>query len=182
MDENLTVEEHLGGSLTRCWEDEGSLDWAINKFNVKSMIDIGCGQGCQVKLARSKGLEAIGIDGDSRVITKDLHIQHDFVKSKFLSTRTYDLAWSVEFLEHVYEEFMPNYMTAFQSSKYVIATHAPPGKIGHHHVNCQVPEYWHEKFDEYGFRYDEELTKELRKNTTMGKYFMRKYGLFFIKK
>ena len=182
MDKNIEVAEHLGGGEGRCWIDEGSLDWAINKFNIKSMIDVGCGQACQVELARSKGLEAIGVEGDPRVLKDDLQIHFDFTEGVFQPPKQYDLAWSVEFLEHVYEKYIPNYMPAFQSAKYVIATHALPGKPGNHHVNCQIPEYWHEKFDEYGYRYDDELTRELRKNTTMGKYFMRKHGLFFVKK
>ena len=177
----IEVEEHLGGGEVRCWEDEGTLDWAIQTFNVKSMIDIGCGQACQVKLAREKGLEAIGIDADPRVLTPDLHIKHDFAKEKFSIDQKFDLAWSCEFLEHVYEEYIPNYMPAFQSAKIVICTHAPPGRPGTHHVNCQTPDYWKDVFYQYGFRWDEQGTQMIRQRTTMGKAFMRKYGLLFIK-
>ena len=42
------VPAHLGGQNGRCWDDEGCLDWAIKTFDVKSMLDIGCGYGCQV--------------------------------------------------------------------------------------------------------------------------------------
>jgi|TARA_B110000977_G_C10942065_1_gene441256 hypothetical protein len=176
----VDIDEHLGGGEGRCWTDEGCLDWAINNLNIKSMIDIGCGQACQVELAREKNLRAIGVEGDPRCIKEDLQIQFDFSKGKFSIEEKFDLAWSVEFLEHVYEEFIPNYMTAFQAAKYVICTHAPPGKKGYHHVNCNTKEYWIDIFDQYGFDFNEKLTNKVRTSTTMGKAFMRKYGLVFI--
>jgi len=146
------------------------------------MIDIGCGQACQVEAARKRGLRAIGIEGDPRCLKDDLQIQFDFSKGKFSIDEEFDLAWSVEFLEHVYEEFIPNYMPAFQAAKYVICTHAPPGKKGHHHVNCNTKEYWIEIFNQYGFDYDQKGTDMIRTSTTMGKAFMRKYGLMFIRR
>ena len=60
------VPAHLGGQNGRCWDDEGCLDWAIETFKVKSMLDIGCGYGCQVGLARSKGLQPIGLEGEPK--------------------------------------------------------------------------------------------------------------------
>jgi|SRR5210317_1316262 len=176
------VEKHLGGGENRCWDDEGTLNWAIKMLNVKSMIDVGCGLGCQVKLAREKGLRAIGVDGDPRVITPDLHIHFDFAKDKFSIDEEFDLAWSCEFLEHVYEEYIPNYMPAFQSAKFVICTHALPGKKGYHHVNCQTADYWKDVFDQYGFSYDTRGTEMVRQMTTMGKGFMRKNGLMFVRR
>ena len=70
----LEVEEHLGGGEGRCWVDEGSLDKVIETFNITSMIDIGCGQACQVEAARKRGLRAIGIEGDPRCLKDDLQI------------------------------------------------------------------------------------------------------------
>ena len=176
------VETHLGGGERRCWIDEGNLDNAIETLGIKSMIDIGCGLACQVEAARERGLRAIGVEGDPRCLKDDLQIQFDFSKGKFSINEEFDLAWSVEFLEHVYEEFIPNYMPAFQAAKYVICTHAPPGKKGYHHVNCNTKEYWIDIFDQYVFDYDEEGTNMIKKSTTMGKAFIRKYGLMFIRR
>jgi len=99
----------------------------------------------------------------------------------------YDIGWSVEFVEHVYEKYMDNYMPAFQKCKVVAITYAPPGTPGHHHVNLQKEDYWIGKFKEYGFTYNEELSLKLRDSSTMNlnrksheKRFVQKRGMVFI--
>lgn len=34
---------HLGGHLYRTWTDEKTLKYLIEKYEVKSMVDVGCG-------------------------------------------------------------------------------------------------------------------------------------------
>lgn len=174
---------HLGGGEMRCHDDKGSLLWVKEKFNIKNMLDIGCGQGCQPRLAQSLGIDATGIDGDFSIKRKlDKFILHDYTTGPYdFKDQKFDLIWSVEFVEHVEEEYLPNFMKNFQLGKYVIMTFAPPGKAGHHHVNCRPAEYWIEKFNEYGFKYDEKSTAELKKACTMGKDFIRNNGMFFVR-
>ena len=155
----------------------------ISEYNVKSFLDIGCGPGGMVALAGMRGLEAVGIDGDWEVPKErdtDIII-HDFTNGPCLTTKAdFDLGWSVEFLEHVDEKYQDNYMQAFARCKYVVATAAPPGHTGHHHVNCQTQEYWHGVFDKYGFDYDDAVTQRIRtEESNMQKPFMQKTGMFF---
>lgn len=180
------LEEHLGGHGNKTHLDNGALDWAIDRFGIQSYLDIGCGPGGMVELANSKNLEVLGVDGDYTLhrYNRDAFLIHDFTTGPAPIEKKYDLAWSVEFVEHVYEEYMPNYMPAFQQCKYVIMTYAPPGWEGHHHVNLQEEDYWISKFAEYGFTYNEEYTNELRRESTMNahkrkKAFVRNRGLFF---
>ncbi len=91
----------------------------------------------------------------------------------------FDLGYSVEFLEHVEEQYMDNYMYVFCGCKYVVCTAAPPGKRGHHHVNCQDTQYWIDIFAYYGFDYNEEETEYIRRKSSMTREFMRSYGMFF---
>ena len=63
----MSLPEHLGGHKNITHLDEGALDHMMRILNVKSMLDIGCGPGGMVKLAKSKGLDAYGIDGDFSV-------------------------------------------------------------------------------------------------------------------
>ena len=66
-------------------------------------------------------------------------------------------------------------------------TYAPPGWVGHHHVNCQEEYYWIDKFKGYGLEYRKDWTEELRKissmNTKKGnatkKSFVKNRGLIF---
>ena len=179
--------KHLGGHANVTHLDHGALDWAIEKWAPKTMLDIGCGPGGMVELANQRGLDAMGVDGDHTLKRYDesKFTIHDFTKGPVPDQPKYDLGWSVEFLEHVYEEFMPHYMQSFQNCKVVIATYAPPGWPGHHHVNCQKEVYWYEKFAEYGLDFDADLTAELRQISTMNinrhrSAFVKNRGLIFI--
>jgi SAM-dependent methyltransferase len=178
-----SLPSHLGGHLNKTHNDRGTLTFLINEYNIKSMLDIGCGPGGMVALAQMRGLEAVGIDGDWEVPKEpDTNIIiHDFTTGPcFTSKSQFDLGWSVEFLEHVEEKYQDFYMRAFARCKYVVCTAAPPGYPGHHHVNCQPQEYWHEVFDKYQFDYDDAVTQRIRKQeSTMQKPFMQTTGMFY---
>jgi hypothetical protein len=172
---------HLGGHQMVCHTDFGALDWAIKKFNVKTFLEVGCGLGTMISYATQKGLAARGIDGDPilpaiweeagmRDVGEPLNcVCHDFTMGPcpLIEGIHSDLSFSVEFLEHVEEKYMPNYMHAFQTSRYAICTAAPPGHTGHHHVNCKSKEYWIDAFSRYGFVYCEDFSQELREASTM---------------
>jgi len=91
-----------------------------------------------------------------------------------------NLAWCIEFLEHVEERYIDNYMNVFTSCKYAICTAAPPAKTGHHHVNCQTKQYWINVFNKYNFKYSAEITDLLKQHSTMTREFFRENGMFFI--
>ena len=175
--------DHLGGHLNKTHTDRGTLLYLKNKYNIKSMIDIGCGPGAMVQIANDRGIDAWGIDGDFTLtypqdIEKKIFL-HDFTTGKPKIDREFDLAWSCEFLEHVDEKYMDNYMDVFKKCKYVVCTAAPPGTPGHHHVNCQTNEYWYDKFLKYGFDIDAMEVNEVRNRSNMIKPFMQKWGMFY---
>ena len=74
----------------------------------------------------------------------------------------YDLVWSCEFVEHVAEEYVPNFLATFGAARFVLMTHGEPGQPGYHHVNNQSAGYWISKLASIGFRFDEQLTKVTR--------------------
>ena len=182
------LENHLGGHMNKTHLDKGALTWLADELKIKSFLDIGCGPGGMVELANKSGIQGYGVDGDYTLERYDSNkfLIHDFTKGPAPLTSKYDIAWSVEFVEHVYEEHIPNYMPAFQQCKYVVMTYAPPGWTGHHHVNLQEEDYWIAKFKEYGFYLDRLRTNELRNRSTMNypkkpkKAFVRNRGLFFV--
>ena len=179
------VPDHLGGHQGVSHLDVGTLDFLVEKYDIKTMVDVGQGPGGMVRLARQRGLDAYGVDGDPTVNPDTLH---DFSVGPLLLGDRVDLAWSVEFLEHVDAEYLPNYMAAFEGADYVFCTAAKPGEPGHHHVNCQPAHYWIGKFAEHGFVFDLGTTEHIRNTaTTMNldrpykKQFVKRNGLFFIK-
>jgi len=190
MSYDTELPDHLGGHQGITNVDEGVLDWAISRLNISSMLDIGCGPGGMVELANSRGINATGIDGDYTLERYDdsKFIIHDFSTGPVPKLNKYDLAWSVEFVEHVYEDYIPNYMPAFQKCKYVIMTYAPPGTGGHHHVNERPKDYWINRFTYAGFVHIPELSLEMRRSTTMtginGKKrkFINNTGMVFVQR
>lgn len=178
------VNGYLAGHDDVTHIDEGVLDYLIQNYNIKTMLDIGCGPGGMLDLAESKGLQSYGLDGDYTLPHKDNRFIIDFTKTEYIpgnASKAFDLAWSVEFVEHVRQEFMENFLTSFDRCKYICMTGAPPGTPGNHHVNCQPAEYWIKVFEKRGFKFNDKVTKEMKQASTMKRDFMRDNGLFFEK-
>ena len=186
MSETLPL--HLGGHKNRTHLDIGVLTYMIDKFQITSFLDIGCGPGGMVNLADELGLRSTGIDGDFTVKRSGNNfIIHDYTTGITKFNDYFDMAWSCEFVEHVDELFVPNYIKDFQRAKYVVMTYSE--KPGHHHVNLKPASYWINIFQNAGFKYDNSITQEIRNASTMntvGKFagkkeFVKTNGLFFIK-
>ena len=179
----MNLPDHLGGHQGKTHSDVGVLKYFIENFNIKSMLDVGCGPGGQVLQAREMGLHATGIDGDYTVQRPGNDwVIHDYTLGQSPIDKEVDLVWSCEFVEHVYEEYMPNFLKDFALGKMVCMTYAPPGFPGHHHVNCQPESYWIDQMDKIGFDFSSELTKNVRQVSTQRKKFVKKRGLVFTKR
>lgn len=176
----INLPSHLGGHANITHLDESTLDYLIDKYNVKSMYDVGCSVGGMVQLAQKKGVQSTGIDGDFTLKHPDEInvILHDFTTGS-LNIPEVDLSWSVEFLEHVHEKYMDNYFSVFSVSRIVFCTFSTTTR-GHHHVNVKNQEYWDSKFNDYGFNKDIESTNHIRKNSSMKRNFVRDTGTIFI--
>lgn len=135
--------------------DEGSLvpdvwNMAIDKYKITSVIDVGCGSGRELGWFRSRGLEVLGVDGLPPAGVLDI-VEHDYTLGPYVPKREFDLCWCCEFVEHIAVEFIPNFIATFQKARYVMMTHGLYWQSGHHHVNCQRPEYWIERMNTAGF-------------------------------
>jgi hypothetical protein len=161
---------HLGGcNEAGCPEVETPKLWnyLIKKYNIRSVLDIGCGFGYALKYFNEiLNLEIYGIDGSEKIrdvsFYPDKILTNDYSKGPSIFNTKIDLVWSTEFLEHVEAAYIPNFMKDICLSKYCVVTHAPPNQLGHHHVNCQTKEYWIEEFKKYGMIYDEEETQIIK--------------------
>jgi SAM-dependent methyltransferase len=160
--------KHLGGHQNKTHLDVGTLEFFKSTFNIKSMLDIGCGPGGMVNLAQEMDLYAIGVDGDFTINRSpaESFILHDFTLGPAPINEEFDLAWSCEFVEHVHEEYVPMYMPAFQQAKYVTMTYSQDPN-GYHHVNLKPAEYWIKTFGDYGLEFNSDLTAQVKQATTM---------------
>jgi len=145
--------------------------YLIDEYEIKSVLDIGCGFGYALKYFDEKlKLDIYGIDGSDKVIELSFYpdkiIANDYSKGISNFNKQIDLVWSTEFLEHVDAQHIPNFMKDISLGKYCVVTHGVPGQAGHHHVNCQSKEYWINIFKDYGMYYDEIETETVRKLAT----------------
>ena len=178
---------HLGGHGWKTHLDHGLIDHMIKKYQPKSCLDIGCGPGGMVELLNDKDIHCFGIDGDFLLVRQhpEKFLLHDFTTGVATLDQDYDWAYSCEFLEHVEEQYIKNFMPAFQRCRYVTVTHATPGMAGHHHVNLRGDQYWIDVFSEWGFKHDPEETQQIRDISTMNldlkphRQFFKSTGLFF---
>jgi SAM-dependent methyltransferase len=168
---------HLGGHGGFTTMNLPTFDFIKNKFNIKSVIDVGCGPGGMTEYINYNGVYCLGIDGDRSISAKEYILYHDYIKGKLELDEQFDLAYSVEFLEHVEEKYIPNFFDTFTKAKYVFCTAAYPGQGGHHHVNEQYPEYWIDIFSKYDFKYESDVTNEIKKTTNDP--CVTRNGLFF---
>lgn len=159
---NLTNHGDPNTYATEVW------DWMVDS-GIKSVLDIGCGEGYSTKYFIDKGIECIGIEGGENAIinspVKNNLILHDYTISNFIPSKTFDAIWCCEFVEHVEEKYVENFLETFDYSNQIFMTHAVPGQPGYHHVNCQNSDYWINLIEKRGFIYDNKLSSKLRSIT-----------------
>jgi len=126
-------------------------------FDPRSVIDAGCATGDLVAEFMTMAVDAYGIEG-SRAVMPYLECSagrvffYDLRKPLPGPSRRYDLAICFEVAEHIEPEHTEQFVLNLVSlSDRILMSAAPPGQGGHHHVNCQPPGYWVQKFWQYGF-------------------------------
>jgi len=176
--DSLTLQEesleeeggHLGGNIQG--GDSMTLypdlwKWMLKLFSVRSVLDIGCGEGHALAEFGKDGIRVMGIDGLRHNVIETINrgidcLLHDFTKGSPALEEEFDLGWSCEFVEHVEAQFLDNILAAFKRCRIVAMTHALPMQGGHHHVNCQPSEYWIDKLAGAGFTLLSQETEEAR--------------------
>jgi SAM-dependent methyltransferase len=167
--------KHLGGYIINL-TDHGDpntyatevWDWMINN-GIKSVIDVGCGEGHSTNYFLKKGIKCIGVEGGENAYNnskvKEHIFLHDYVDGPFITETYYDAIWSCEFVEHVDEQYVNNFLETFKCGNNIFMTHALPGQEGYHHVNCKDSSYWIEKIENIGFKYNDIISRKLRNLT-----------------
>ncbi len=129
----------------------------LGYFTPKSIIDIGCGTGAWLSVWQQNGVnDILGIDGnyinkDQLLINSDNFLAAEL--EEYISIKRYfNLVMSLEVAEHIKPEFASNFIhTLCNSGDIVLFSAAIPNQGGVLHYNEQYPQYWIEKFKEFGF-------------------------------
>ena len=188
----MTIEDkpHVGGF----WHDSDPATYfpvlwehVVKEYGIKTVIDVGCGAGWSSLFFKNLGCEVVAIDGSlvAQNVNKvpECFVFNDYELGSAPIQGEFDLCWSCEFVEHVYEKYSDNFLKDFQRARYLLITYARIGQGGHHHVNENTQEYWINRLNDYGFDFLQTETDNFRgiaekENQNPYNHFKHK-GLFF---
>ena len=118
--------------------------YMMEQLGVNSVLDVGCGRGISTLWFYTHKADVLCAEGSHDAAQKSMLpdpstqvVEHDFSRGPWWPpTRTYDAAWSVEFLEHVNVQYQFNYVTAFRKCALLFVTSSSWG--GWHHVEGKL--------------------------------------------
>jgi SAM-dependent methyltransferase len=126
-------------------------------FQVKSVVDVGCGTGTWLAAFRAHGVERVlGIDGEY-VNRSELEIQQEEFVAHDLQTplcikERFDLAICMEVAEHIPLDASLTLVDSLtKMSDVILFSAAVPGQVGVHHVNLRWQSEWAFEFQKRGY-------------------------------
>ena len=155
-------------------------------YNPHSVIDLGCGVGTWLKAWQENGAnEILGVDANQMpenmlyISRENLHVV-DFEKSSFNVDKKYDLAQSLECLEHISPQNEDKLLSIlYKASDLVLFSAAIPMQVGTNHINCHKLQYWVDKFKDKGYKcYDIIRPECIKKNIKIGSWYMQNILVF----
>lgn len=155
-------------------------------YNPHSVIDLGCGVGTWLKAWQENGAnEILGVDANQMpenmlyISRKNLHVV-DFENSSFNVDKKYDLAQSLECLEHISPQNEDKILSIlYKASDLVLFSAAIPMQVGTNHINCHKLQYWVDKFKDKGYKcYDIIRPECIKKNIKIGSWYMQNILVF----
>ena len=178
-------QESLGGNLRHGDTDAitpGLWRYMVDRFAIRSVLDIGAGEGHALNAFHRMGLVAHGFDGLERNVRNARFpiALHDLTRGPYVFPC--DMTHCVEVVEHIEESHLDNLLATLANAPVIFMTHALPGQLGHHHVNTREEAYWVDKIGARGYRLskDNESFREMARRHNENSYFA-KSGLVFLK-
>lgn len=138
-------------------------NWLYNQFKPTSVVDIGCGSGVYLSVLFMSRCDVLGTDYEenARNLLGDSFMQHDLTKPLVLPKK-YDLAMSVEVIEHIDKKYQDIVVKSIaDSADTILFSGAKPGQVGENHINCRTRGEWLGEFAKQGVELWIEKTAEL---------------------
>lgn len=152
-------------------------------FTPTSVLDVGCGLGAWLLVAKELGADMIqGVDGPwidtQTLIIPEQHFLAQNLDEPLSLARKFDLVTSLEVAEHVAPEAADTFVDSLVAhGDIILFSAAIPFQGGQGHVNEQWPGYWARKFQARGYQVidairpmiwtDENVFWWLRQNTLL---------------
>ena len=156
--EKIYKRSFFGKRYKLSWRAPHVVDAIESALDFKSVIDCGAAVGDLVNEFDKRGYRAMGIEGSTHAgefleCREELMLFLDLAELFPRILAQFDLCICFEVLEHIDPEFADVLVLNLVAlSNSILVSAAPPGQGGHHHVNCQLPEYWEKKFGVHGYR------------------------------
>ena len=151
-----------------------NMDWYIDTYNPKSIVDFGCGIASYLESGFNKGVKILkGFDIGGEYAKKYTPIiVEEYVEyldcTKEINCGKYDCVISFETAEHIdpngTDSFLKNIINALSKDGRILFTAAPPGQEGTGHINCETKEFWLQKFYNLGHTLDQKMLSEIKHN------------------
>jgi O-antigen biosynthesis protein len=173
MDENL---KHYSDDFYKMhvpWQADYDLisRWIHENVSGNIFGDIGCGNGYIIQnLYNEYNKKVWGVDGSDffmkNIDTSILPMVRRVDLTGRIKLDEADVAICLEVAEHIPMQFSDTLVKNIVSTKAktLIFTAAPPGQEGVNHINLQLPEFWLEKFEKYGYELDKKISEKFRKD------------------
>lgn len=158
-----------------------TMDWYIEKYQPKSVVDWGCGIGSYLESAYNHGLRVHGIEiSEAAKKYTPEHISERILYwdcTMPIVCRDFDTVLSFEVAEHIdpdgTDTFIYNIVDCV--GRHLLFTAAPPGQEGTGHINLHPREFWIKQltkifrhpdpgYTKPALKYDEDLTKDISDN------------------
>lgn len=138
-------------------------------FGVPStLLDVGCGTGVMIDVARQLGSEAYGVDMHNHSGSEHIY-EHDLKKPFSLADKDLpsqvSMVISLEVAEHIpkskHNVFCDTIASSLILGGIMVFSSAFPGQGGEEHVGIERPTYWRGKFAHRGIGYNPDFTQAL---------------------
>lgn len=133
------------------------LPLVINWVKPASILDIGCGTGTWLNVAKELGVSKV-LGLDTPFVNKELMLisNEEFVPTDlskpFHINQKFDMAICLEVAEHLHEKTTTAFIKSVTNhTDVVLFSAAIPGQGGQNHINEQWPNYWANLFKAVGF-------------------------------
>ncbi len=126
-------------------------------FDVRSVVDFGCGRGGWLAAWKNLGVKSVlGVDGaylkGQPLLIDDSEIQFADLSHRYDLGKRFDLVQSLEVAEHLPPASAESFVeTLTRHGDIILFSAATPGQGGMHHVNERPLEYWRSIFNRFDF-------------------------------